>query len=111
MTVEGGLLAECRDLEDLGEQFVGAQPLSVVVDVGGDYELAGRRVFGEFLEACPHGLLATEELGASPRNRRCEPEFTELRSLYALPITIPEAKTSAPPRITCRAETRKLIRK
>ena len=31
------------------------------------------------------------------------------RSSYALPIRIPEAKTKAPPSITWRAETRKLI--
>ncbi len=34
-----------------------------------------------------------------------------VRSCYALPMRMPEAKTRTPPRMTCRAETKKLILK
>ena len=39
-----------------------------------------------------------------------DPEGNDIQ-LYALPIRIPEAKTSAPPRTTCSADMRKLMSK
>jgi hypothetical protein len=46
--------------------------------------------------------------------RLCASERAEVvarRAAYALPINTPEAKTSAPPKITCRALIQKLIEK
>jgi hypothetical protein len=58
------LLTGCRDLEVLGEQFIGAQPLVVVVDVGGDHDFVCHDVFGERLESL--GLLEDRLQGETP---------------------------------------------
>src|SRR5918998_1791233 len=58
----GSLLAGRGNLEDLGEPLVGTQPLCVVVDVGGDHDLVGRRVFGDLLDARPDGRGVPDDL-------------------------------------------------
>lgn len=58
------LLTGRRELEDLGEPFVGLQPLVVVVDIGGDHDFVCHSVFGERLESL--GLLEDRLQGETP---------------------------------------------
>ncbi len=58
--------------------------------------------------------LSDEETlaGTGARGSRDRSSQTRKRcGRYALPMSTPEAKTSAPPRITCSADIRKLISK
>ncbi len=57
-------------------------------------------------------VSATSKRNQRKRGRNLTSPFSfRLRSFYAFPISIPEAKTSDPPKTTCSADIRKLILK
>ncbi len=55
---------------------------------------------------CSNGSELENMEFVSSRETRINPGAS-----YALPMRMPEAKTSAPPRITCKADMKKLMRK